>query len=767
MKVTIEIIITKEYKLQIKIIDSDFEKEVDPCISFNGNFITIGEQNEKTIYFMKEWIQQPEQFILYTVKYQGKEYQLLPEVLFAIIISEFKQRTEKEHIIENTILKLPIENKKLLQRIKISLNAIDLKGIEIDEEEVIDYDYTQQGEFLHEILEKKETIEKQKRILERAKEINPLAEKKLDQINMNNENIVHDDNFELELSKSLTLKERNVMKLCQLDNYCIFIASRYFNSLDDHINLVKVSKRMRGNMEKFHYNGISVDKKSVKLFPNIETLHMYKEKDEYLEGGRIQRYVDWRKYSYYESEEIKRQNKGKVIEFKRLIWTKNDTNIEYNKQKPNDIWFFDFRLTIPEGVKEIEEDILNNSNYYNRLKELIIPTTIKSIPKKCVEKCEYLTNITLPLNKSQKIIGNKIFNIQSHLDQIVYLPQYIRNINGKEVYGLQMIIPTTVTSIDRYCFYKCDYLKQLIIPTTVKNIPMKTLINLPNLKELTVLQNVIIFQNKLFYDDNENWLKSIELPLSIKKVNGYETKTNKLLETYTIPTNVTKISDYCFANCEELTEIKGLENVKEIGKGCFLNCPKLNREEYPEVQKNVEDYLNETVKEDHQKQLEEWTSLKCKEILFDSILDDWSDKTSVFNERIIGKSKLMFLIEDEDGEIFGYYFNTRVEDNYDEYQSTDFKSFHFNLQSNGRLSNPMKFEIKDLKKGGIYLYEKSHDKLIRLGNIRLAKEMKKNESMYFEIIYHFDYHGIKNALCGKICDEKTFTPKRILVIQMK
>ena len=123
--------------------------------------------------------------------------------------------------------------------------------------------------------------------------------------------------FEKEITKKFTFEERKAMNLYSLDNYCIFIASRYFDSLDDHINLVKVSKRMRGNMEKFHYNPISVDSKSVKLFPNVETLHLYEERDEYLEGGRIQRYVDWyRKVPYYELEEIQKENEGKEIKFK-------------------------------------------------------------------------------------------------------------------------------------------------------------------------------------------------------------------------------------------------------------------------------------------------------------------------------------------------------------------------------------------------------------------------------------------------------------------
>ena len=120
-----------------------------------------------------------------------------------------------------------------------------------------------------------------------------------------------------------------------------------------------------------------------------------------------------------------------------------------------------------------------------------------------------------------------------------------------------------------------------------------------------------------------------------------------------------------------------------------------------------EEYINEIINEEEQKQLEEWTSLKCTDIVFDSDVDNWSPYTTVLNERIIGKKQLVFLIEDEDGEIFGYYLNTQVVEKYYDCQETDDKSFHFNLQSNGRLKQPMKFEIKDLKKGGYYLYEKS------------------------------------------------------------
>ena len=167
------------------------------------------------------------------------------------------------------------------------------------------------------------------------------------------------------------------------------------------------------------------------------------------------------------------------------------------------------------------------------------------------------------------------------------------------------------------------------------------------------------------------------------------------------------------------------------------------------------------------KQLEEWTGLKCTDIVFDSNVDNWSEGTSVFNERIIGKKQLVFLIEDEDEEKFGYYLNTEVIEKYDDWIETDNKSFEFNLESNGRLEHPMKFEIKDLKVGGYGLYEKSSWFLIALGDIGLYKENNKNESLCGQNEDKFDYHGIENALCGKIYYPDKFTPKRILVIQMK
>ena len=56
----------------------------------------------------------------------------------------------------------------------------------------------------------------------------------------------------------------------------------------------------------------------------------------------------------------------------------------------------------------------------------------------------------------------------------------------------------------------------------------------------------------------------------------------------------------------------------------------------------------------------------------------------------------------------------------------------------------------------------------------MNKENYKNESYCEQNQYYFDYHGIENALCGKIgywklveLKGESFTPKRIIIIQMK
>ena len=332
-----------------------------------------------------------------------------------------------------------------------------------------------------------------------------------------------------------------------------------------------------------------------------------------------------------------------------------------------------------------------------------------------------------------------------------------------------LTLPTSIHSFDSNCFNKFLQLKKLIIPEAQFELPKKILMKLTNLYELQIPTNYKLCGNRLFYV-TERCLCDIELPLNIQTVND---KIVKSLKSFTIPSIITKLSDYCFANCNHLTEINGLENVKEFGKGCFINCPLLNQKKNRIIKKNITEYINEIISIQRKKQIEELIGMKCIDIVFNSDIDDWNQETSLFNNRIFEKQQLVFLIEDEEENIFGYYLHSKVLVDYDydqscyKYTKTDSKTFTFHLH----LTNKSLIKLMNIEPNyeGNHSFEFYHDEsvcLIRLGGIVLYKENRKEES----------YCGIcedKIDENSKECFEQNeknwiqFTPKRIIVIQMK
>ncbi|BFU22652.1 trichohyalin, putative [Entamoeba histolytica] len=162
------------------------------------------------------------------------------------------------------------------------------------------------------------------------------------------------------------------------------------------------------------------------------------------------------------------------------------------------------------------------------------------------------------------------------------------------------------------------------------------------------------------------------------------------------------------------------------------------------------------------KQIEELTEKRISNILFDSDKDDWNKDTSVFDQRIMNKEHIIIIIEDEEGNKFGGYVNSKIY-KIDEW-TNDSKSFLFSLESKGRMKRMKKFDIKQ-SQYAFCLYNQYDDCLFKFGfgnDIFVYKENDKTQS-YCCIQRSFEYKGIENALCGN----HDFTPKRIIVIEMK
>ena len=166
-------------------------------------------------------------------------------------------------------------------------------------------------------------------------------------------------------------------------------------------------------------------------------------------------------------------------------------------------------------------------------------------------------------------------------------------------------------------------------------------------------------------------------------------------------------------------------------------------------------------------QLQEWSKKQLESIVFDSNVDKWDIDHSQFEKKIMGKGNLTFLIEDHSGNKFGYYLSTKIQ-KYGRWIPTSASTFLFSLENKGKSDMAMKYEIR-FQCQGYWLYPKKNSNLIELGDITLYKENFKNKCYCDQDNWCFNYHGRKNAFCGKQKHKHVrqgFTPKRILVCQM-
>ena len=85
----------------------------------------------------------------------------------------------------------------------------------------------------------------------KAKRLNMEMKEKIDEVQSK---VFCEETFYGEMIQKFSTQEISKLKFGKLDKYCLFIASRYLNTLEDHINFVKTCKRMEKYVEKFHYN---------------------------------------------------------------------------------------------------------------------------------------------------------------------------------------------------------------------------------------------------------------------------------------------------------------------------------------------------------------------------------------------------------------------------------------------------------------------------------------------------------------------------------
>ena len=153
------------------------------------------------------------------------------------------------------------------------------------------------------------------------------------------------------------------------------------------------------------------------------------------------------------------------------------------------------------------------------------------------------------------------------------------------------------------------------------------------------------------------------------------------------PFNVKQIQVWQMVMTEEQKMKK-----EEKEKNVFEEELKKLKDESENIKKRMTEEIN---------QIELLTEMKYDRVVFDTEFCDWEIHTTQFIKHIFGREKLVFLIEDTNGNMFGGFINTVLNEmcwsEKAKFKGNNIKSansFVFSLKSKGEFVQPEKFMIK-------------------------------------------------------------------------
>lgn len=225
------------------------------------------------------------------------------------------------------------------------------------------------------------------------------------------------------------------------------------------------------------------------------------------------------------------------------------------------------------GSKYLEELILNEGveNVYEfdgstNLRNVQLPSTIKSIGYKAFLGCTSLTSINLP--EGLEALGWHAFS-ETGLTNIV--------------------VPSTVTDYNSYSdsapFYDC---KNLVSATVKGSVLSQSMFEAcPKLKSVSLNDTILELPYKIFRDCSV--LPAITLPKNLKKLHGEVFNGCKAITSINIPETVSEIDEKVFSRTS-IQKVILPSSLKKIVWGTFDQCSILQAIYIPISVNTIEDY---------------------------------------------------------------------------------------------------------------------------------------------------------------------------------
>ena len=148
--------------------------------------------------------------------------------------------------------------------------------------------------------------------------------------------------------------------------------------------------------------------------------------------------------------------------------------------------------------------------------------------------------------------------------------------------------PSFIMDTDTYGFNFPKCVTEIIIPNSMTTIDKNVFSGYPNLQTIIIPDSVTSIGSEAFSSCLK--LTSITIPNSVTSIGTYAFSGCRSLTSITISEGVTTIGNYAFRGCSSLTSVTIPEGVTSIGNGAFYSCSSLTSVTIPSSVTFISDY---------------------------------------------------------------------------------------------------------------------------------------------------------------------------------
>ena len=413
----------------------------------------------------------------------------------------------------------------------------------------------------------------------------------------------------------------------QLDIFHIQIVTHYLKNKSDFLNIIQVKKQYEFLLDNLRINPIPITEETQNLFKYLDTQQIFgkrkkstylydeieeepNEKEIILENIKILKYNF--KVSYSQMKEIENKHKNEEIQlkFKRVVFTK------YDSQK--------YGNTIPKEVTILGIHCLNNSEE----KEIIIPSNVSVIRNNCFSSSS-LEKIIIPdsvifisMEAFQNYYKLSSIRLNSNIEELS--DSFFENCKNLK----NITLPPYLTCIESKCFKNCG-IEEIEIPSTVKSIGYNCFENCTSLTKVVLNKGIQIA--KLNSECFKNCgIKQIDIPSTVMSIGERCFENCSSLESIIIPSSIKFINEDLLKNCHKLKELIILNEKCQTTFSFFEGCESLTKIYIP----LINDYCSFTPSES-EKQILERNGIKVFNCIQKPIKREKLKSLELINDEIV------------------------------------------------------------------------------------------------------------------------------------